>query len=76
MKETIISYLFPASWIMLVYIFLSDYDWYQQIAIGTWGFLGVNALTLFPILLSLFITDRVFSGSKQSKPSQESRANK
>jgi hypothetical protein len=76
MKATIIAYLFPATWLLIVYVFLSDYDWYQQIAIGTWGFLSVNAITLFPILLSLFMTDRLLSGSKNSESREENRPNK
>ncbi|OME87793.1 hypothetical protein BK120_00200 [Paenibacillus sp. FSL A5-0031] len=59
MKAYIIVSTFSAVWIVMVYMFLSDYYWYQRIAAGTWGFILVNAITLIPVLLCFFIADRL-----------------
>ncbi|WP_054024414.1 hypothetical protein [Bacillus sp. FJAT-28004] len=59
MKAYIIASTFSAIWLIMVYMFLSDYYWYQRIAAGTWGFILVNSITLFPVLLCLFIADRL-----------------
>ncbi|WP_169090925.1 hypothetical protein [Paenibacillus sp. PL91] len=68
MKAYIIASIISGIWLVVVYVFLSDYYWYQLIAVKTWGFLIVNAITLFPILLCMYIADRLQPSMKQGQP--------
>lgn len=67
MKTYVISFLFSAIWFFVVFVFFSDYGWYRKIVIGDWGFMIVNAITLFPMLIAFVIAD------KTSKPKQSSK---
>ncbi|OBZ13766.1 MULTISPECIES: hypothetical protein [Bacillales] len=68
MKAYLCTYAISGIWLLIVFSFLSDYHWYQLIAAGTWGFVLVNAVTLLPVILCLFIADRLQPAKKESKP--------
>lgn len=57
MKAYGLAYAASGVWLVLVCVRLSDYDWYHAISVGTWGFLIVEAVTMFPVLLSLLLAD-------------------
>lgn len=59
MKKYIAAFAFSAIWLLFVFWFFSNYYWYRRIAIERWGFIFVNVITLFPVLLVLFVTDRM-----------------
>ncbi|WP_130613388.1 hypothetical protein [Cohnella abietis] len=65
------AYLCSIVWLIGVFSYLSDYTWYRLIATGTWGFIFVNAVTLFPVLLFLFIADRLQPIEKHKKRTAE-----
>jgi hypothetical protein len=57
MKPYAIAYLLSAVWLFLVNSYLSDYRWYRWVSVGTWGFIGVEAITLLPVLAFMFAAD-------------------
>jgi|GEM_PF-1601117 len=69
MKAYRLAYAASAAWLVLVYAVLSDYKWYRALSVGTWGFLIVEALTMLPVLLFLFLAElgRKASIKKTSK---------
>lgn len=57
MKAYLLAYSASAVWLVLVYASLSQYKWYRALSIGTWGFLTIEALTMLPVLLFLFLAE-------------------
>ncbi|MGO4548833.1 hypothetical protein AB4Z29_28990 [Paenibacillus sp. 2TAB23] len=75
MKKYIVSFIFSAMWFLLVFWFFSNYYWYRRIALESWGFIIVNLITLFPVLLVLYVADRMQPAGKtvsDSKPDPKS----
>jgi len=68
LKAYIWAFIISGIWLVIVYAFLSDYQWYRMLAVGTWGFVLVNAITLFPVLICLFIADRLQPVPAQDQP--------
>lgn len=61
MKAFIYSYLLCGIWLGLEIAYLRENEWHHMIAAKPWGFVVVNAITFFPILLILFVADRLRS---------------
>ena len=51
------AYAASGVWLVLVYVWLSDYDWYKALSVGTWGFVVVEAITMLPVLLFLLLAE-------------------
>ncbi|MFD2118052.1 hypothetical protein ACFSTH_01520 [Paenibacillus yanchengensis] len=67
MKTVIISYLLAGIWLGTLIYFLPHSNWYISSAHNTWNFLIINTLIFVPIVLVMFIADRVFASTKQKK---------
>ncbi|WP_372637841.1 hypothetical protein [Cohnella sp.] len=66
MKAYGLAYSASGIWLVVVCVWLSDYDWYQALSVGTWGFLTVEAITMLPVLLSLFLAELSAKASEKS----------
>ncbi|MNI15548.1 hypothetical protein D3C73_688480 [compost metagenome] len=58
-KPYVYAYLLLGVWFGLVIAYLPDSEWYRMIAVKPWAFVVVNVITLFPVLVILFIADRL-----------------
>jgi len=65
MKFILISYLLSGTWVVLVAQTLPHNEWYLHIANNPWSFIVVNAVTLIPVIVVLFITDRLQAAAAQ-----------
>ncbi len=66
MKAYGLAYSASGVWLVLVCVWLSDYHWYKALSVGTWGFLTVEAMTMLPVLLSLFLAELSARASRKS----------
>ncbi len=71
MKAYGLAYAASAVWLALVYAVLSDYKWYRALSVGTWGFLIVEAITMLPVLLFLFLAELGRKASSKQASNKE-----
>jgi len=72
MKSILITYLLSGTWIVLVAQNLPHNEWYLRIANNPWSFIAVNVITLIPVIVVLFIADRLQAAATQKAAGDES----
>ncbi|WP_138754313.1 hypothetical protein [Paenibacillus sinopodophylli] len=73
MKAYTFSFIFSAIWLIAVFHFFSDYYWYRLLAVEKWGFITVNVITLFPVIIALIIADRLQTTDQPADSEQNNK---